>query len=116
MTNWHPLDGRKTGVLIMFATNIVTGIFLALAVMLPGQALAQFYRPHEAERSNELARLETEDGFDLLGERRDWTRKGQERQSRSWTVFGRVGPVSFEKDDGLTLRRGGPKLGRLTIG
>jgi len=100
----------------MFATSIVTGIFLALAAMLPGQALAQMYRPHDFERSNEFVQQEIDDGFDMLGQRRAKARKEPERQSKSWTMFGRVGPVSFTNDDGVTLRRGGPKLGRLTLG
>ena len=100
----------------MFATTIIIGTVLALAAMLPGQALAQFYRPHEVERSNEAALLEIEDGFDAFGERRARARKELERQSKSWIMFGRLGPVRFEKDDELTFKRGGPKLGRLTIG
>ncbi len=100
----------------MVATTIVTGIFLALAVMLPGQALAQFYRPHEEERSNEIARLEIENGFDVLGERRARIMKEPEHQSRSWTMFGRLGPLYVEKDDAITFRRGGPKIARLSFG
>ena len=100
----------------MFATYIVTGIFLALATLLPGQALAQNYRPHEFERYSEAARLEVADEFDLRGERRATSRKELERQSGAWKMYGRLGPVSVEQDDGVTLRRTGPKLGRLTIG
>lgn len=100
----------------MFSTTIVIGILLALAATWPGEAQAQFYRPHEVERSNEIALFEIEDDFEVLGERRARTRKGLERQSKSWIMFGRLGPVRFEKDDELTFKRGGPKLGRLTIG
>lgn len=107
----------------MFATYIVTGIFLALAAMLPGQALAQLYRPHGFDSSNEVVRLEIEEGFDAFGDRPAGSpgNAKKERQSGAWTMFGRLGLVSFETraghpDDGFTLRRSGPKLGRLTIG
>ena len=100
----------------MFATTIVTGILLALAAMLPAQALAQFYRPHDVERTDEIARPETQDGFDVFGDRGARLTKQQERPSKAWTMFGRLGPVYVEKDDTVTFKRGGPKLGRLTFG
>ena len=85
----------------MFATCIVIRIFLALAALLPGNALAQIYRPHEFER---------------YSERRATSRKELERRSGAWKMYGRLGPLSVEQDDGVTLRRTGPKLGRLTFG
>ena len=104
----------------MFAICIVIGIFLVLAAI-PGQALAQIYRPHGFDRSNDAVQLEIavqeREEFDVFGERR----ANKERQSGSWTMFGRLGIINFEKqagvpDDGFTLKRSGPKLGRLTIG
>ena len=104
----------------MFSIHIVIGILLGFAAMLPGQALAQVYRPHGFDRSDNAAQLELEiearEGFDAFGERRAKTNKEKERPSEAWTMFGRLGLVSVEKDDGFTLKRSGPKLGRLTIG
>lgn len=98
----------------MFAIRLVIWIFLA---MLPGQALAQLYQPREFDRPEHAVQLEIEDGFDAFGERRVKTKKEQERQSTSWKMFGRMGLISLEKDDGVSLKRGsGPKIGRLTIG
>lgn len=101
----------------MFAIRLVIGMFLALAAMWPGQALAQLYQPGEFERPEHAVQLEIEQGFDVFAKRRVKTKKEQEHQSKSWTMFGRLGPVSIEKDDGVTLKRGsGPKIGSLSIG
>ena len=92
----------------MFANRTFSGIFLALAALLPGQALAQFHGPQETE----LVLQERE--FTVFGERR--ASSTDKRPARSWTMFGRLGLVSVENNEGFTLKRSGPKLGRLTVG
>ena len=92
----------------MFANRIFNGILLVLAAQLPGQALAQFH----GARESELVLQERE--FAVFGERR--ANSPDKHPSGRWTMFGRLGLVSVENNEGLTLKRSGPKLGRLTIG